>query len=85
MGRHYGRHYGRLRTHLYYENPSSRRRADRASLESLFWDALMMIADDQRKSISAVIEDINDNTDVSDFSSAVRLFVLDYYHRRKRR
>jgi len=54
-------------------------------LEPIFWDALMMIGDDQRKSISAVIENINDNTDTRDLSSAVRVFVLEYYRRRKRR
>jgi predicted DNA-binding ribbon-helix-helix protein len=54
------------------------------SLEMAFWDALMLIADDQRKSVSAIIEEANDNTDVRDLSSAVRLFVLDYYRKSQR-
>ena len=55
------------------------------SLEPIFWDALMTIADDRRKSVVAVIEEAADNTDACDLSSAVRLFVLDYYLRRQRR
>jgi predicted DNA-binding ribbon-helix-helix protein len=55
------------------------------SLEKGFWNALMLMADDQRKSVSAIIEDANDNRDARDLSSALRLFVLDYYRRRGRR
>jgi predicted DNA-binding ribbon-helix-helix protein len=54
------------------------------SLEKAFWDALMLMADDQRKSVVAIIEDANDNTDARDLSSAVRLFVLDHYRGCKR-
>jgi predicted DNA-binding ribbon-helix-helix protein len=55
------------------------------SLETGFWDALMRIADVQRKSVVAVIEDISDNTHDDSLSSAIRLFVLDHYRRRKQR
>ena len=54
------------------------------TLEKGFWNALMLMADDQRKSVIAIIEDANDNTDARDLSSAVRLFVLDHYRGRKR-
>jgi predicted DNA-binding ribbon-helix-helix protein len=53
-------------------------------LEMAFWDALMLMADDQRKRVIAIIEDAFDNTEDCDLSSAVRLFVLDYYRGRKR-
>jgi predicted DNA-binding ribbon-helix-helix protein len=55
------------------------------SLETAFWDALMLVADDQRSSVSAMIELASDGTEARDLSSAVRLFVLDYYRRRMRR
>jgi predicted DNA-binding ribbon-helix-helix protein len=55
------------------------------SLETAFWDALTLMADDQHRSITAIIEDASGNTDAGDLSSAVRLFVLDYYRRRGRR
>ena len=54
------------------------------SLEMGFWDALMLMADDQRKSVIAIIEDAIDNSDARDLSSAVRLFVLDHYRCRAR-
>jgi predicted DNA-binding ribbon-helix-helix protein len=55
------------------------------ALELGFWDALVRIADEQHKSVVAVIEDANGSTDDYDLSSAVRLFVLDHYRRRKQR
>jgi predicted DNA-binding ribbon-helix-helix protein len=56
------------------------------SLETAFWDALTLMADDQRTSVSAIIEGaISGNTDARDLSSTVRLFVLDYFRRRHRR
>ena len=53
------------------------------SLESAFWDALMMIADEVGKSVAALIEEINDTSDAYPLSSAVRLFAFDYYRRRR--
>jgi predicted DNA-binding ribbon-helix-helix protein len=53
-------------------------------LEMAFWDALMLMADDKRKSVIAIIEDASDNSDARDLSSAVRLFVLDHYRGRQR-
>ena len=52
------------------------------SLEAIFWDALMWIADERHKSVGAIIEEVDDNTEFRDLSSAVRLFVLQYYRRR---
>ena len=51
------------------------------SLEAIFWDGLMWIADEQHKSVGALIEEIDDNTDGEGLSSAIRLFVLQYYRR----
>jgi predicted DNA-binding ribbon-helix-helix protein len=51
------------------------------SLEMAFWDALMLMADDQRKSVGAIIEEANDTARGRGLSSTVRLFVLDYYRK----
>ncbi|WP_343560169.1 ribbon-helix-helix domain-containing protein [Kiloniella sp. b19] len=48
------------------------------SLEEPFWQDLKMIAGERNKSLSSLIEDI-DEARTSNLSSALRLFVLDYF------
>lgn len=56
------------------------------SLEAQFWDALKDVAESEGSSISALVGRIDDvrNPDEG-LSSAVRLFILDYYRRRSGR
>jgi predicted DNA-binding ribbon-helix-helix protein len=52
------------------------------SLEEPFWSALKEIAHERRKTISDVVQSIDDaSREASDLSSAIRLFVLDYYRK----
>jgi len=49
------------------------------SLEEAFWKALKEIASDRQLSMSELVDDINATRHHSNLSSAIRLFVLDYY------
>ena len=51
------------------------------SLEEPFWSALKEIARTRRATLSELVHFIDDSKDrkVSNLSSAIRLFVLDYY------
>lgn len=49
------------------------------SLENIFWDALKTIATERRQSISALIGEIEQQRDMSNLSSATRVFVLHYF------
>ena len=49
------------------------------SLEDEFWNALKKIANDRHVTMSELISDIDKQRQHGNFSSALRLFVLDYY------
>jgi len=49
------------------------------SLENEFWDALHEIADRGNVALSAVVKQINSNRDNINLSSAIRVFVLNYF------
>ncbi len=48
------------------------------TIEDAFWDALKDIAADKNVSLNVLIETI-DETQPDNLSSAIRVFVLDYY------
>jgi len=50
-----------------------------ATLEDDFWEGLQAIAKEQGKTISQLIIKINDERDLGNLSSAIRMFVLRYY------
>lgn len=49
------------------------------SLEEAFWEALREIARERRVPISAIVSDVEDKRLDGNLSSALRLFVLNYY------
>lgn len=49
------------------------------SLEDAFWSALRTIAEKQSKSVSELVERIDEERGEAGLSSAIRLFILDYY------
>ena len=49
------------------------------TLEDEFWEGLQAIAKTQGKTISQLIIQINDQHDLGNLSSAIRMFVLRYY------
>ena len=49
------------------------------SLEDEFWNALKKIASDRHVTLSEVVGDIAAQRQHGNFSSALRLFVLEYY------
>jgi predicted DNA-binding ribbon-helix-helix protein len=49
------------------------------SLEDEFWNALKAIADKRRVHISHLVAAIDGQREHANLSSAIRLFVLDYY------
>lgn len=51
------------------------------SLEQPFWEALREIATDQALTVTTVIETVDSHRAHPNLSSALRLFVLDYYRR----
>ena len=51
------------------------------SLEDQFWDALREIADHERVTVSALVGTIDHGPNRRNLSSAIRVFVLDYYRR----
>jgi predicted DNA-binding ribbon-helix-helix protein len=51
-------------------------------MEDVFWDAFKEIAAAQGTSVYRLIESIDSKRQDTNLSSAIRLFVLDYYKRR---
>ena len=49
------------------------------SLEQPFWDSMKDISRERGKTLSELVSEINDNRQQSNLSSAIRLFVLDYF------
>jgi predicted DNA-binding ribbon-helix-helix protein len=49
------------------------------SLEDAFWDALKDIAKWKRKTVAELVSSVNLHRNHANLSSALRLFVLDYY------
>jgi predicted DNA-binding ribbon-helix-helix protein len=49
------------------------------SLEDAFWEGLKEIAKTERKTLSELVDDIDTGRDHANRSSAIRLFVLNYY------
>jgi predicted DNA-binding ribbon-helix-helix protein len=47
------------------------------SLEDAFWDELKLFAEQQRMTLSSVVNDIDTRRDGGNLSSAIRLFVLE--------
>src|SRR5712671_3603247 len=54
-------------------------RATSVSLEELFWKAFTEIADGRHMTPSELADEINAGRNTSSLSSAIRLFVLDFY------
>ena len=55
------------------------------SLEAAFWQALREIADERRETLSQVVASIDKERPFANLSSALRLFVLEYYRDRHQR
>jgi predicted DNA-binding ribbon-helix-helix protein len=51
------------------------------SLEDQFWDALREIADSEHMTVSALVGTIDHGPNRRNLSSAIRVFVLDYFRR----
>jgi predicted DNA-binding ribbon-helix-helix protein len=51
------------------------------SLEDTFWTALQEIAEAQDASVPKLVGKIDRDREHANLSSAIRLYVLDYYHR----
>lgn len=49
------------------------------SLEKSFWDALREIARDERRPVAQIVQEIDAARGASGLSSAVRVWLLDYY------
>ena len=49
------------------------------SLEDQFWEALKHIAGERKVTLSDVEQDVDQKRKQGNLSSAIRLFVLDYY------
>jgi predicted DNA-binding ribbon-helix-helix protein len=49
------------------------------SLENPFWDALREIAESQKTTMAALIQNIDNTRQQANLSSAIRLFVLNHY------
>jgi predicted DNA-binding ribbon-helix-helix protein len=52
------------------------------SLEAAFWHGLKDIAKTQRKTLSDLVDGIDTSREHANLSSAIRLFVLNYYQTR---
>jgi predicted DNA-binding ribbon-helix-helix protein len=50
------------------------------SLEDEFWASLKNIAEERHQSLSSLVAQINEGKDFANLSSAIRMFVLRYYH-----
>ncbi len=54
------------------------------SLEDAFWEALRDIAVDETKSVSELVEFIDTARGEAGLSSAIRIYILDYFRARNR-
>ena len=54
------------------------------SLEDAFWKGLKEIADDREVTLSDLVSSIDTDRQHGNLSSAIRLFVLDYYRNHSR-
>jgi predicted DNA-binding ribbon-helix-helix protein len=52
------------------------------SLENEFWDALREIADEQKSTMSAIIQNIDNMRQQANLSSSIRLYVLEHFRKR---
>ena len=53
------------------------------SLENEFWNGLREIADRENTSVSVLVDRINEERDNVNLSSAIRIFVYDYFQSRR--
>ncbi len=51
------------------------------SLEAPFWEALKEAAQERGQSLAALVEEIDAERGAAGLSSAVRIWILDYYRR----
>ena len=51
------------------------------SLEDAFWQALRTISAKQSKSVSQLVEQIDQDRGEAGLSSAIRLYILDFYQK----
>ena len=49
------------------------------SLEQAFWNCMKEISRERGKTLSELVSEIDDNRQQGNLSSAIRLFVLDYF------
>ena len=54
------------------------------SLERVFWDSLREIAKQRNETLEGLVNKINADRQLFNLSSAIRVFVLDYYRNRSR-
>jgi predicted DNA-binding ribbon-helix-helix protein len=54
------------------------------SLERAFWDCLHEIAKERNETLGSLVNKIDADRQMSNLSSAIRVFVLDYYRNRPR-
>ncbi len=52
------------------------------SLEEAFWNGMKEISGERNLTLSELVGEIDDNRQQGNLSSAIRLFVLDYFRRR---
>ena len=57
-------------------------RKTKVSLERTFWECLREIAKERNESVSSLVSKINADRQTPNLSSAIRMFVLDYYRNR---
>lgn len=50
------------------------------SLENEFWEGLREIAEQQKSNLSGLVRQIDRNRSKGNLSSAIRVFVLNYFH-----
>lgn len=55
------------------------------SLEAPFWEALKDAAQERGQSMAALVEEIDAGRGTAGLSSAIRVWVLDYYRRARQR
>jgi predicted DNA-binding ribbon-helix-helix protein len=60
-------------------------RNTKVTVETAFWDALKEIADSKNRTLSTLLSRIDKKRQNPNFSSAIRLFVLNHYVRRAKR
>ena len=53
------------------------------SLERVFWDSLREIAKERNDTLEGLVNKINADRQLFNLSSAIRVFILDYYRNRR--